>query len=82
MTTKRRKKETFSRWNPADYLKSEEDMAAYLQACLEEAPDGPALVAAAICDIARAREMVRGAKNVPGRTAGGPIDLQLTSSRA
>ena len=72
MTTKRRKKETFSRWDAADYLKSEKDMAAYLQACLAEAPDEPALVAAAICDIARARGMVRVAKNVPGRTAGDP----------
>ena len=70
MTTRQRKKETFSRWDPADYLKSEEDMAAYLQACLEEAPDEPALVAAAICDIARAQGMVRVAQNAPGRPAG------------
>jgi len=57
--TKRRKKETFSRWDPADYLKSEEDMAAYLRACLEEAPEDPALIAAALGDIARAQGMVR-----------------------
>jgi probable addiction module antidote protein len=62
MTAKRKKKETFSRWDPTDYLKSEEDMAAYLKACLEEAPDDPALVAAALGDIARARGMVRLAK--------------------
>src|ERR1700722_3309297 len=62
MAVKRRKKETFSRWDPADHLKSEEDMAGYLQACLEEAPDDPALVAAALGDIARARGMVRVAK--------------------
>lgn len=37
-------------------------MAGYLQACLEEAPDDPALVAAALGDIARARGMVRVAK--------------------
>jgi probable addiction module antidote protein len=59
MTAKRKKKEAFSLWDPADYLKSEEDMAAYLEACLEEAPDDPALVAAALGDIARARGMVR-----------------------
>jgi probable addiction module antidote protein len=59
MPPKRRKKETFSRWDPADYLKSEEDMAAYLGACLEEAPEDPALIAAALGDIARARGMVR-----------------------
>ncbi len=59
---KRPKKETFSRWDAADYLKSEEDMAAYLQACFEEAREDPALIAAALGDIARARGMVRLAK--------------------
>ena len=62
MATKRRKKETFSRWDAADYLKSDDDMAAYLQACLEEAPDDPALIVAALGDIARARGMVQLAK--------------------
>jgi probable addiction module antidote protein len=62
MATKRRTKETFSRWDAADYLKSEEDMAAYLQACLEEAPDDPAFIAAALGDVARARGMVQLAK--------------------
>jgi probable addiction module antidote protein len=37
-------------------------MAAYLQACLEEAPDDSALIAAALGDIARARGMVQLAK--------------------
>jgi probable addiction module antidote protein len=58
MPRKRRKQETFSRWDAADYLRSEEDMAAYLQACLDEAPDDPTLIAAALGDIARARGMV------------------------
>ena len=58
MATKRRRKETFSRWDAADYLKSEADKAAYLQACLEEAPDDPAFLAAALGDIARAHGMV------------------------
>jgi probable addiction module antidote protein len=62
MITKRRKKEAFSRWDAADYLKSEDDMAAYLQACLEEDPDDPALLAAALGDIARAHGMVQLAK--------------------
>ena len=57
MATARRKKETFTRWDAADYLKTEEDMVGYLQACLEEAPDDPALLAAALGDIARARGM-------------------------
>jgi probable addiction module antidote protein len=59
MATKRRTKEAFSRWDAADYLKSEDDVAAYLQACIEEAPNDPALVAAALGDVARARGMVR-----------------------
>lgn len=59
MATKRRTKETFSRWDAADYLKSEADMVAYLKACFEEAPDDPRLLAAALGDIARARGMVQ-----------------------
>ena len=62
MATKRRKRESFSRWDAADYLKSDDDMAEYLQACLDEAPDDPALIAAALGDIARARGMVQLAK--------------------
>ena len=42
-------------WDAAEYLNSEEDMAAYLEAALEEGE--PALVAAALGDIARARGM-------------------------
>jgi DNA-binding phage protein len=51
MATKRRrapKAETFSRYDTADYLKSEEDMAAYLEACLEDAPDDPVFIASAL----------------------------------
>ena len=64
MAAKRRRptKERFSRYDTADYLKSEEDMAAYLQACLEGAPEDAALIAAALGDIARARGMMRLAK--------------------
>lgn len=43
------------RWDAADYLKSDEDMAAYLEAALE---DGDAAVfTAALGDIARAKGM-------------------------
>jgi probable addiction module antidote protein len=62
MATKRRK-ETFSRWDAAEYMNSDDDMAAYLDACLEEAPDDPALLAEALGDIARARGMVQLAKD-------------------
>ena len=43
------------RWDPAEYLETEEDMAEYLEAALEE--DDPALFAAALGDIARAQGM-------------------------
>jgi probable addiction module antidote protein len=42
-------------WDAAEHLETEEDMAAYLEAALEAGD--PALVAAAIGDIARARGM-------------------------
>jgi DNA-binding phage protein len=48
MATARRKKETLTRWDAANDLKTEEDMVGYLQACLEEAPDDPALLVAAL----------------------------------
>jgi probable addiction module antidote protein len=50
-------KETFSRYDTADYLKTEEDIALYLEAVMEEASDDPALIAHALGDIARARNM-------------------------
>jgi probable addiction module antidote protein len=40
-------------WDVAEHLKTEEDMAAYLEAALQEGD--PALVAAALGDIARAK---------------------------
>ncbi len=55
--------ETISRWDAADYLKSEADMAAYLGACLQEAPEDGALLAAALGDIARAHGMMQLAKD-------------------
>ena len=44
-------------WDPAEHLKTEEDMAAYLEAALEESD--PGLVAAALGDIARAKGMTQ-----------------------
>ena len=48
-------------WDPAQHLESEEDMAAYLEAALEEGD--PALVAAALGDIARAKGMTQLARD-------------------
>ena len=44
-------------WDPADDLRTDEDMAAYLEAALEEGD--PTLVAAALGDIARAKGMTQ-----------------------
>jgi probable addiction module antidote protein len=49
--------EVFSRYDTADYLKTDEDIAAYLEAVMEEAGDEPAVVARALGAVARARNM-------------------------
>ncbi len=49
--------ETFTRYDTAEYLKTDADMAAYLDACLEEAGDDPAFIAYALGVIARAHGM-------------------------
>jgi probable addiction module antidote protein len=54
------KKEITSSWDVAEHLETEEDMAAYLEAALEE--NDPALIAAALGDIARAKGMSQIAK--------------------
>lgn len=45
------------KWDSAEYLKTEEDMVMYLQACLEEAGDDAAFIAKALGVIARAKGM-------------------------
>lgn len=49
--------EKFSRYDSADYLKTEEDIEAYLDASLEEAGDDPSFIAHALGVVARARNM-------------------------
>ena len=49
--------EKFTRWDAVDYLKTEEDMALYLDACLDEDLGDGSLIRAAINDVARARGM-------------------------
>jgi probable addiction module antidote protein len=56
-------------WDPAEHLETEEDMAAYLEAALEEGD--AALVAAVLGDIARAKGMAL----VAGETGLGPESL-------
>lgn len=49
--------EKFARYDSADYLKTEEDIAAYLEAVMEDGGDDPAYVARALGVVARARNM-------------------------
>ncbi|HEY5755665.1 MAG TPA: addiction module antidote protein [Steroidobacter sp.] len=60
----------YRRWDAANYLKSEQDMAAYLEAAMEEAPDDPAYITAVLNDIARARGIMKLA-NDTGMTRAG-----------
>jgi probable addiction module antidote protein len=48
------------RWDAADYLKSDRDVVAYLEAALEDGDSG--VVAAALGDIARAKGMTKVAR--------------------
>jgi probable addiction module antidote protein len=50
-------KKGFSKYDVVDYLKTDEDMTAYLEACFEEAGDDAAFIAAALGDVARAHGM-------------------------
>jgi len=60
--------EQFSRYDTAEYLETEEDIRLYLEAC-QEGGD-PSLVAAALGDIARARNMTQLANKVGMTRAG------------
>ena len=55
--------ERFSRYDASAYLKSDEDMAAYIEAAMEESGDDAALLATALGNIARARGMMQLARD-------------------
>ncbi len=50
-------------WNSAEHLQTEEDMALYLEACLQEAGDDAAFIAKALGTIARAKGMSQVARD-------------------
>ncbi len=52
-----------SKWDSAEHLKTDEDMALYLEACLEEAGDDATFIAKALGNIARAKGMTQLAKD-------------------
>ena len=50
-------KTEFSKWDVTDYLKTDEDIILFLEACFDEAGDDAAFIAAALGEVARARGM-------------------------
>lgn len=51
-------------WDSAEYLRTEEDIAAYIATCMEEGGDDPAFIAHALGVVARARNMSQLARDV------------------
>jgi probable addiction module antidote protein len=49
---------TFDRYDTADYLKTETDIAAYLEAVMEENGNDPACIARVTEAVARARKTI------------------------
>jgi probable addiction module antidote protein len=52
-----------SPWDVAEHLRTPKEMAAYLEACIEEADGDAAFIAKALGDIARAQGMSQVAKD-------------------
>ena len=52
-----------TRYDIAEHLRTPEEMAAYLEACLEEANGDAAFIAKALGDIARAKGMTQVARD-------------------
>jgi len=52
-----------TRYDIAEHLRTPEEMAAYLEACLEEADGNAAFIAKALGDIARAKGMAQVARD-------------------
>ena len=51
-----------SQWDSAEYLHTEEDIAHYFKACVDEAGDDAAFIAKALGNIAQARGMTQFSK--------------------
>lgn len=82
------KKVTLTRRDPVENLTSEEAIAAYLEAAMDEAGDDPAYIAAVLGDIAKARGIPKLAEDT-GMTRGGlgqgadpSLDTALKVTRA
>jgi probable addiction module antidote protein len=55
------------RWDSAQHLKTEADIARYWEACLEDGRDDPAFITTALGNIARARGMSQLARRASTR---------------
>ncbi len=75
MTAVKKKKLKTYPWDPARYLKTEEDIAAYLNAAFEE--NDPAIVAEVLGDVARSQGMAK----IAERTGLGRESLYKALSR-
>jgi probable addiction module antidote protein len=56
-------KTTTTRYDVAEHLRTQEEMAAYLEVCLEEANGDASFIAKALGDIARAKGMSQVARD-------------------
>jgi DNA-binding phage protein len=56
-------------WNVLDHLKTQEDIALYLEACFEDAGGDADFIAKALCDVAKAKHL----------TLAGEVDLDNPS---
>jgi probable addiction module antidote protein len=56
-------KTTTTKYDVAEHLRTPEEMASYLEACLEEADGDAAFIAKALGDIARAKGMTQVARD-------------------
>ena len=62
METKTRKKVTFAKWDPAEYINTKEAVIAYIDVALEE--NDPDFLLSVMGDIARSKGMTKIAKEL------------------
>jgi len=55
--------EKFTKWDAVDHLKTEADMVAYFEACIDDDPGDGSLIRAALNDISRAQNMSKLARD-------------------
>ena len=57
-------RETFTKWDVAEHLRTKEDVRLYLEACFEEDPGDGSLIRSALNDVARAQNMAQLSRDV------------------